>query len=190
MNQIVIMTALRKMGYEPDLVRDGGSLVDAATASDYHIVFTDIRMPEHDGLAAFERVCAEREGRSMPVFVAPADVLEVADRYDATPFDVEGVHWSHRGEKCTFDVMLEAFKLTTEPLLRVAAIVRGADTNRHDLAPEAAGLLAVSLGLSRMHKDDLAQLDAGMVIYDALYRWARDATDEGHDWPSTSVPSG
>lgn len=59
-----------------------------------------------------------------------------------------------------------------------------ADTNRHDLAPEAAGLLAASLGLSRMYRDDLVQLDAGMLLYDAFYRWARDATDEGHDWPS------
>ncbi|MGI9479202.1 MAG: chromate resistance protein ChrB domain-containing protein [Hyphomicrobiaceae bacterium] len=123
------------------------------------------------------------------MFVAPADVLEVAERFDATPFDIEGVPWSHRGEMCTFDVMIEAFKLASEPLNRVADIVRGADTNRHDLAPEAAGLLAVSLGLSRMYRDDLAQLDAGMVVYDALYRWARDATDEGHDWPAASTQS-
>lgn len=123
------------------------------------------------------------------MFVAPADVIEVADRFDATPFDVEDVCWSHRGEQCTFDVMVEAFKLTTEPMLRVADIVRGADTNRHDLAPEAAGLLAVSLGLSRMYRDDLAQLEAGMTIYDALYRWARDASDEVHDWQAASKAS-
>ena len=66
-------------------------------------------------------------------------------------------------------------------------IVRGADTNRHDLAPEAAGLLAASLGLSRMFRDDLEQLDAGMLLYDAFYRWARDATSEGHDWPAAST---
>jgi len=65
--------------------------------------------------------------------------------------------------------------------------VRGADTNRHDLAPEAAGLLAASLGLSRIYQDDLAQLDAAMGLYDAFYRWARDATDEGHDWPASSA---
>jgi hypothetical protein len=62
--------------------------------------------------------------------------------------------------------------------------VRGADTARFDLAPQAAGLLAVSLGLSRMHRDDLAQLDAGMAVYDALYRWCRDAVDEAHNWPA------
>jgi hypothetical protein len=82
--------------------------------------------------------------------------------------------------------MVEEFGLASEPLSRLATIVRGADTNRHDLAPEAAGLLAASLGLSRMYRDDLKQLDAGMGLYDAYYRWARDAVEEGHDWPSAS----
>jgi rhodanese-related sulfurtransferase len=118
------------------------------------------------------------------LFVAPSEVQAVADRFDATPFDVEDVFWSHRGERCSFDTMVEEFELATEPLQRLAAIVRGADTNRHDLAPEAAGLLAASLGLSRMYRDDLEQLDAGMLLYDAFYRWCRDATDEGHDWPA------
>jgi hypothetical protein len=80
--------------------------------------------------------------------------------------------------------MLEEFGLSAEPLARLARIVRGADTSRMDLAPEAAGLLAVSLGLSRMYADDLAQLEAGMLVYDALYRWCRDATDETHNWPA------
>jgi rhodanese-related sulfurtransferase len=120
------------------------------------------------------------------LFVPPAEVRGVAERFGATPFDVEGedVFWTHRGDKCSFDVMVEEFGLATEPLLRLAAIVRGADTARLDLAPEAAGLLAVSLGLSRMFADDLAQLDAGMLVYDALYRWARDATGETHNWPA------
>ena len=116
------------------------------------------------------------------LFVAPSEVMNVAEKFAATPFDVEGVFWSHRGDACTFDVMIEEFALTTKPLKNLAAIVRGADTNRHDLAPEAAGLLAVSLGLSRMYRDDLAQLDAGMTLYDAFYLWARDAQGEGHDW--------
>ena len=118
------------------------------------------------------------------LFVAPAEVLPVAERFAAEPFDVEGVFWSHRGELCTFDAMLEEFGLTTEPLLRLAKIVRGADTGRLDLVPEAAGLLAASLGLSRMYADDLAQLEAGMTLYDAFYRWCRDATEETHGWPS------
>ena len=118
------------------------------------------------------------------LFVSPSEVLNVAEKFDATPFDIEDVFWSHRDEHCTFDTMVEEFKLDIEALKHLATIVRGADTNRHDLAPEAAGLLAASLGLSRMYRDDLTQLDAGMGLYDAFYRWARDATDEGHDWPA------
>src|SRR6266852_7329544 len=118
------------------------------------------------------------------LFVAPPEVLPVAERFGAEPFDIEDVFWSHRGELCTFDVMLDEFGLRTEPLLRLATIVRGADTGRLDLAPEAAGLLAASLGLSRMYADDLAQLEAGISLYDAFYRWCRDATDETHTWHS------
>ena len=118
------------------------------------------------------------------LFVAPAEVAAVADRFGATPFDIEGVAWSHRGPLCTFDVMLDEWGLRTPALDRLALIVRGADTAVPELAPEAAGLLAISLGLSRMYRDDLAQLDAGCAVYDALYRWCRDATDETHDWPT------
>lgn len=123
------------------------------------------------------------------LFVAPQEVGAVADRFEATPFDVEDVFWSHRGELCTFDVMIEEFGLRTEPLLRLARIVRAADTARLDLEPEAAGLLAASLGLSRIYSDDLAQLEAGLTLYDAFYRWARDATGEAHNWPSAKSGS-
>jgi len=108
----------------------------------------------------------------------------VAERFGATPFDVEGVFWSHRGENCTFDTMLAEFGLNTEALGRLATVIRAADTNRHDLAPQAAGLLALSVGLSRQYRSDEAQLEAGMALYDALYRWARDGAEEGHDWPA------
>jgi rhodanese-related sulfurtransferase len=118
------------------------------------------------------------------LYVAPSEVVGVSERFNGAPFDIEGVFWSHRGEKCTFDVMVEEFGLATEPLLRLATLVRGADTARLDLAPEAAGLLAASLGLSRIHSDDLKQLEAGMILYDAFYRWARDATSETHNWPT------
>ncbi len=120
---------------------------------------------------------------SVFLFVAPSEVPAVAERFAATPFDVEGVFWSHRGDLCTFDVMIEELGLATGPLKRLAAIVRGADTARPELAPEAPGLLAASLGLSRMFADDLAQLDAGLTLYDAFYRWCRDATEETHNWP-------
>ncbi|MDP2356581.1 MAG: sulfurtransferase/chromate resistance protein [Beijerinckiaceae bacterium] len=122
--------------------------------------------------------------RALILFVAPAEVTGVAALYSAAPFDIEDVFWSHRGELCTFDVMLSEFGLNIPALDRLAAVVRGADTARLDLAPEAAGLLAVSLGLSRMYSDDLEQLEAGMLLYDAFYRWARDASDEPHNWPT------
>ncbi len=118
------------------------------------------------------------------LFVAPSEVMAVAEKFDATPYDVEGVTFSHRGDMCSFDALLDDFQLHSEALDRLAVVVRGADTDRHDLAPQAAGLLAVSVGLSRQFRDDLQQLEAGMVLYDALYRWARDGFDEGHDWPA------
>ena len=123
------------------------------------------------------------------LFVAPSEVLPVAERFGATPFDIDGVFWSHRGPACTFDTMLEEFALKSGPLLHLATIVRGADTARPDLAPQAAGLLAASLGLSRMYRDDLAQLEAAMGLYDAFYRWCRDASEETHNWPSTKTPA-
>jgi rhodanese-related sulfurtransferase len=119
------------------------------------------------------------------LFVAPGEVAGVGERLDAAPFDVEGAYWSHRGDQCTFDTMVAELGLAALPALdRLATIVRGADTARPEIAPQAAGLLAVSLGLSRMYADDLEQLEAGMLVYDALYRWCRDATDETHDWVS------
>jgi rhodanese-related sulfurtransferase len=121
------------------------------------------------------------------LFVAPSEVGAVAERFAATPFDIEDVFWSHRGDHCTFDTMLVEFGLTDPSLQKLAMIIRGADTARMDLAPEAAGRIAVSLGLSRMFKDDLAQLDAAMIMYDSFYRWCRDASDETHNWPSPQV---
>jgi len=118
------------------------------------------------------------------LFVTPAEVLAVADRFAAIPFDIEGVPFSHRGDLCTFDALLDDFHLHSAPLDRLATVIRGADTDRHDLAPQVAGLLALSVGLSRMFRDDLQQLEAGIALYDALYRWARDGHEEGHDWPA------
>ncbi len=118
------------------------------------------------------------------LFVAPSEVQGVADRFGALPFDIEGAPYSHRGDGCTFDTMLAEWHLATPALDRLALVIRAADTDRHDLAPQAAGLLAMSVGLSRLYRDDLEQLQAGIGLYDALYRWARDGYEEGHDWPA------
>jgi rhodanese-related sulfurtransferase len=149
-----------------------------------HTVWVTRARPKVDRIACPWLIRRFVDPGAVFLFVARPEVMDVADRFDATPFDVDGVFWSHRGELCTFDVMLDEFNLHSSALDRLALIVRGADTARLDLAPQAAGLLAASLGLSRMHKDDLAQLDAGLSLYDAFYRWGRDAVEETHNWPN------
>ena len=116
------------------------------------------------------------------LYVAPSEVADVAARFNATPFDIPGVRFSHHGPLCTFDSLLDHFSLRTKPLDTLARIIRAADTDRFEEAPEAAGLHALSVGLSRQYKEDHAQLDAGLPLYDALYRWARDGQDEHHSW--------
>lgn len=106
-------------------------------------------------------------------YVAPEQVREAARATGAIPYDVPGVQFTHRGERCSFDAILEDFGLRDPALDALAFIVRGADTGRLDLAPQAAGLLAVSLGLARNSPDDAAMLAAAMPVYDALYAWSR-----------------
>lgn len=120
------------------------------------------------------------------LFVPKDKVLAEAKRTGATPYDIPGVKFTHVGEKCSFDAFLAEYRLDDPALRRLAVIVRGADTSRPDLAPEAPGLLAVSLGLSRNYPDDHAMLEAGMIVYEALYAWAKDAQGETHGWPPQS----
>ena len=120
-------------------------------------------------------------------FVAAEWVRDVAGEMGGEAYDIDGVFWSHRGETCTFDTLIAEYGLQSAALDIVARIVRGADTARLDLAPEAAGLLSISLGLSRMYGNDLEQLEAGMTVYDALYAWARDGQGETHNWPAAKA---
>ncbi|MEJ6783920.1 chromate resistance protein [Aminobacter sp. Piv2-1] len=120
-------------------------------------------------------------------FVTAEWVKDVADETGAIPFDIKDVHYSHRGDECTFDTLISEFGLNDPALLHLARIVRGADTARPDLEPQAAGLLAISLGLSAIEEDDLVQLEKGMPIYDALYGWCRYATAETHNWPAKAI---
>jgi rhodanese-related sulfurtransferase len=149
-----------------------------------HTVWVTRARPKIDRIACPWLIRRFVDPGAVFLFVAPPEVAAVADRFAATPFDIDDVFWSHRGDRCTFDTMLDEFGLDAAPLRHLAGIVRGADTARPELAPEAPGLLAASLGLSRIYKDDLAQLDAGLALYDAFYRWCRDASDETHNWPS------
>jgi hypothetical protein len=116
------------------------------------------------------------------LFVPTGDVLRVAGETGAVPYDIPGVELSHVGEECSFDTFLKKYGLTTPALQDLAVIVRGADTDRLDLAPQCAGLLAISLGLSRNFTDDHKMLEHGLVMYDALYAWCCHARGERHSW--------
>ena len=107
------------------------------------------------------------------LFVDPAEVPLVADRFAAVPFDIEGVFWSHRGERCTFDTMIEEFGLRAEALDRLALIVRGADTAQRGLTPESAGLYAYATGFQATSKDDFENMARQFPAYDALYAYCK-----------------
>jgi hypothetical protein len=114
----------------------------------------------------------------------PADrVLSVVRQTGAIPYDIPGVELTHVGELCSFDAFLEKYQLEDPALVQLATIVRGADTSRLDLAPQSAGLYAISLGLSATISDDHEMLRHGRVMYDALYAWCATPQNETHDWP-------
>jgi hypothetical protein len=114
------------------------------------------------------------------LYVPTDQVIRVANETGATPYDIPGVEYGHVGELCSFDAFLRLHGLTDPALQQLAVIVRGADTGRLDLAPQCAGLLAQSLGLSAMYADDHAMLKQGMVMYDAYYTWLKQARGELH----------
>jgi len=116
------------------------------------------------------------------LYVPAKDVLSAAKEKGAVPYDVADVHFTHDGERCSFDAFLKHYRLADPALAALALIVRGADTARLDLAPQAAGLAAISLGLSRNFADDHEMLKHGMVMYDALYRWCKEGKQEVHTW--------
>jgi hypothetical protein len=116
------------------------------------------------------------------LYVPKDIVLAKAKELDAIPYDIAGVEYSHEGDQCTFDYIVRKHCIDDSAVLHLAEIVRGADTDRFDLAPQAAGLWAISAGLSYNHKDDHAQLAIGMKIYDALYSWAKFVQQERHHW--------
>jgi rhodanese-related sulfurtransferase len=116
------------------------------------------------------------------LYVPAKAVLAAARAQDAIPYDVPDVEFSHAEDRCSFDAFLEAYRLEDPALAQLAVIVRGADTARLDLAPQAAGLVAISLGLSRRFADDHEMLKHGMVVYDALHLWCKQGQDEVHTW--------
>jgi rhodanese-related sulfurtransferase len=148
-------------------------------------VWVTRRRPKLDRVACPWLIRRFLDPQAHILFVDPDQVPNVAHESGAVPFDVKDVELSHEGERCTFDTMLKLFGLEGEPsLARLALIVRGADTARPDLAPEAAGLHAIALGQSVLAgDDDHALLERGFMIYDALFAWLRFAAGERHNWP-------
>ena|SRR5579859_2617464 len=116
-------------------------------------------------------------------YVSADQVLAIAKRTGAIPYDIPGVELTHVGEFCSFDAFLKKYQLDDPALSHLAAIVRGADTSRLDLAPQSAGLYAISLGLSATIADDHEMLRHGLVMYDALYAWCAKLQNETHAWP-------
>ena len=114
------------------------------------------------------------------IYVAADKVKEQAEQLNAVPFDIPDVEFSHHNDKCTFDYFIEKYKLTDPALLTMSTIVRGADTDRHDIASQASGLWAISAGLAYNIDDDYVLLEKGMMIYDALYSWAKYLQKEKH----------
>jgi hypothetical protein len=116
------------------------------------------------------------------IYVPKEEVFEKAKTLNAIPYDIPGAEYTHEDERCTFDYIIKKHGLADPALLQIAEIVRGADTDRFDLAPQAAGLWAISAGLSYNYNDDQEQLAFGMKVYDALYSWAKYAQEEKHVW--------
>ena len=116
------------------------------------------------------------------IYVPKDEVFDTAQKLNGIPYDIPGAEYSHYGDQCTFDFIIQKHKLSDPALQQLADIVRGADTDRFDLAPQSAGLWAISAGLSYNLKDDHAMLKTGMIIYDALYSWAKYVREEKHSW--------
>jgi len=152
-------------------------------------VWVTRRRPKIDRVACPWLIRRFIDAQARILYVDPDQVAEVAKESGAIPFDIEGVEISHDGPRCSFDTMLKLFELESEPSLAgLALIVRGADTARPGLAPEAAGLHAISLGLSALAgDDDHGMLRHGFMVYDALFAWLRHATGERHNWPAKAA---
>src|SRR3954471_6174344 len=116
------------------------------------------------------------------IYVPKDKVFEKAKELDAIPYDIPGAEYSHYSDECTFDFIVKKHQLDDPVLSQLAEIIRAADTDRFDLSPQAAGLWAISAGLSYNFENDLEQLEVGMKLYDALYSWAKYVREEKHTW--------
>ncbi|HKH62524.1 MAG TPA: chromate resistance protein ChrB domain-containing protein [Flavitalea sp.] len=116
------------------------------------------------------------------IYVPKEQVFKIAKQISAVPYDIPGAEYSHYRDECTFDYIVKKHNIDDPAIVQVGNIVRGADTDRFELAPQSAGLWAISAGLSYMYKDDQELLEVGMKLYDGLYSWAKYVQDEKHSW--------
>lgn len=159
---------------------DGGELVAKPAGGSTRWVTRE--RPKIDRIACPWLVRRFVDPQAEFLYVPAAEVRRTAAERAATPYDIPEVELSHEGDLCSFDAFLTAYRLHDPALDELALIVRGADTGRLELAPQAAGLAALSLGLSRLYADDHEMLAHGLVMYDALYRWCKEGKQELHTW--------
>lgn len=138
--------------------------------------------PKVDRLACPWLIRRFIDAQAEVLYVPAHQVHRTAEETGATPFDVPDVELGHEGERCSFDAFLKKYALDDPALERLAQIVRAADTDTLDRSREAPGLLAITLGLNANIPDDQRLLEAGMLVYDALYTWCRSLTGERHGW--------
>src|SRR6266478_1489655 len=180
----VIAAKVLKGGIEEGWKAAGGALDRKAASANTRWVTRE--RPKIDRIACPWLIARFVDPGAEFLYVPTKEVLAAAKERAATPYDVPDVYFSHEGERCSFDAFLKHYRLTDPALEQLALIVRGADTARLDLAPQAPGLAAISLGLSHNFKDDHKMLKAGMVMYDALYSWCKSGQEEVHTWnPAT-----
>ncbi len=109
-------------------------------------------------------------------------VLSTAKEQDAIPYDVAGVELTHDGDLCSFDAVIKKYKIMDPAVLKLAEIVRAADTDTLERSAQAPGLLAITLGLSANFQNDHEMLAQGLIIYEALYTWCKAHVNERHGW--------
>lgn len=186
---------LRSQGYEAAWLEGGieawqaasGPLIarapDAEARYGPGTIWVTRRKPKIDRVACPWFIRRFVDTRARFLFVEGAHVLAIAAETRGIAFDVEGAPITHDGPRCSFDTLLDRYQVTDGALRKLAEIVRGADTASLDLAREAGGLLAISLGLSSLESNDHALLERGFHLYDGLYAYLRFAAHEPHNWP-------
>ena len=160
--------------------KEGGELFAKPPASSTRWVTRE--RPKIDRIACPWLVARFVDPGAEFLYVPTPEVRRIAQEKQAVPYDVPDVEFTHRGDLCSFDAFIAYYRLRDPALVELAMIVRAADTGHLELAPQAAGLAAISLGLSRLYADDHEMLRHGMVMYDALYRWCKEGKQETHTW--------